>query len=45
MFQNLLRLNLTPDSNKTTITILGNTGIMEPFALRSVCVGAVFMVS
>lgn len=27
MGKNLLRLNLTPDSNKTTITILGNTDV------------------
>jgi hypothetical protein len=37
MFQNLMRLNLTPDSNKTIITILGNTGIMVDI-LQCVCV-------
>lgn len=28
LFQNLMRLNLTPDSNMTIITILGNTGTL-----------------
>lgn len=38
MFQDLMQLNLTPDSNKTVITILGNTGKQLFFYLYRMCV-------